>query len=425
MIKSLAVLPVLSFFVAITVSAQQKNDLWLQKLFLSKASPLLLHVLNHPDSFQYQIIYTQINRDKKNDPTFTNYFLNVDRNRYFNPASTVKLPTVLAALEKLNSMQIKGVDKSTIMLTDSSYSGQSAVTVDTSSMNGFPSISQYAKRIFLISDNEAYNRLYEFTGQQTLNETLRRKGYTDVRITRRFVPMTEEENRHTNSIRFIKNGKVIYQQPAAYSNITFDFSKKILVGKGHWDKDDKLVDSPMDFTTHNNLPLEDLQQILQSVIFPFSVRKKQRFLLTKDDYSFLYKYMSALPSESRYPTYDTTEYFDSYAKFFYKDGKQKIPGYIRIFNKPGWSYGFLTDAAYVADFKNGVEFMLSAVIYVNRDGVLNDNKYEYAEIGYPFFAEIYKIIYQFELGRKKQYMPNLNRLKFHTEENIDSATSVN
>jgi len=31
-----------------------------------------------------------------------------------------------------------------------------------------------------------------------------------------------------------------------------------------------------------------------------------------------------------------------------------------VFNKPGWTYGFLTDVAYVVDFKNKVEFMLSA-----------------------------------------------------------------
>jgi len=398
--------------IAASVSAQAKTDAWLQQLLLSNASPLLQNVLSKPDSFQYQIIYTQINRDKKNRPHFTHYYVNVDRNRYFNPASTVKLPTALAALEKLNDMQVPGVDKNTAMLTDSAFSNQTIVTTDTSAANGLPSVAQYVRKIFLVSDNDAYNRLYEFVGQQTLNETLRRKGYNDVRITRRFVPMSEEENRHTNPIRFVKDGKLVYQQPAAYSTIDFDFSKKILVGKAHWDWNDSLINSPMDFTTHNNLPLQDLQQLLQSALFPESVRKKQRFHLTDDDYQLLYHYMSAYPSESRYPTYDTTEYFDSYAKFFYKAGKQKPPSYIRIFNKPGWSYGFLTDAGYVADLKNGVEFMLSAVIYVNADGVLNDNKYEYETIGYPFFNAVYNIIYDYELKRKRKYLPDLSKFAF-------------
>ena len=46
--------------------------------------------------------------------------------------------------------------------------------------------------------------------------------------------------------------------------------------------------------------------------------------------------------------------------------------------------------------------MLSAVIYVNRDGILNDDKYEYEETGYPFFKEIGYIIYQYELNRERQ-----------------------
>src|SRR5205823_2249605 len=115
--------------------------------------------------------------------------------RYFNPASTVKLPAVLVALEKLNKMKVKGVNKYTPLVIDSSFGGQSKVLEDTSSSNGLPSIAHYIKKIFLVSDNDAYNRLYEFVEQQMLNEALWQKGYKDVRITRQFAPMTEEENR--------------------------------------------------------------------------------------------------------------------------------------------------------------------------------------------------------------------------------------
>jgi hypothetical protein len=97
----------------------------------------------------------------------------------------------------------------------------------------------------------------------------------------------------------------------------------------------------------------------------------------------------------------------------FKSGKQKIPSHIRIFNKPGWSYGYLTDAAYIVDFNSKTEFMISAVIYVNRDGILNDDKYEYTEIGYPFFKEIGEIIYQYDKNRKRKYFPNLDRFKFN------------
>ena len=60
--------------------------------------------------------------------------------------------------------------------------------------------------------------------------------------------------------------------------------------------------------------------------------------------------------------------------------------------------------------------MLAAVIYVNADGILNDNKYEYDTIGYPFFQEIYSILYQFEKERKRPNIPDLSTFSFMAEE---------
>ncbi|PSL49581.1 beta-lactamase family protein [Chitinophaga niastensis] len=392
--------------------AQSRTDTMLQNLINREASPALQHILQYPDSFRCQLIYTQINRDADNTPHFKNYYFEVDAGKYYNPASTVKLPIALLALEKMHELNIPGLNGNTDMLTDSAWSGQVTVHTDSSAENRLPSIYHYIKRIFLISDNDAYNRLYEFIGQQTIHEKLWAKGYKRVRIIRRFMPLTEEENRHTNSIRFVANGKTIYEQPAAYSNLVFDFSKPVTIGNGFLDKDDKLVPQPMDFTHHNNLPLEDLQQMLQSVLFPASVPASQRFNITKQDYRFLYRYMSQYPSETHWPKYDTAEYFNSYTKFFlFKAGKQNIPPYIRVFNKAGWSYGFLTDAAYIVDFKHNIEFMITGNIYVNRDGILNDNKYEYEEDGYPFFKEIGDIIYRYELQRRRAHKPDLQAFR--------------
>ncbi|MHA4843170.1 serine hydrolase [Flavitalea antarctica] len=401
-------------WILFSVSIGKAQDTaFLKNLIYQKASDSLKSILSKPEVFRYQLIYTRIDRDKRNRPTFTNYNFRVDKNEYFNPASMVKMPVAFLALQKINSLSSKGIDRYTPMLTDSSYSRQTAVMKDTSAKSGLPSVAHYIKKIFLVSDNDAYNRLYEFNGQQYLNETLWTMGYPDFRITRRFVAMNEDENRHTNQIRFMTNGRIIYTQPPAFNRLAFDFSKEIKIGKGYFDRHEKLIDSPMNFTTHNNAPLSDLQQLLQSVLFPESVPQQKRFKLTRDDYNFLYRYMSMLPSESTDPTYDTSEYFDSYTKFFmFKSGKTAIPPHIRVFNKTGWSYGFLTDVAYIVDFKNKVEFMLSGVIYVNSDGILNDDKYEYEQTGYPFFKEIGNIIYNYELERERKYRPKLSKFDF-------------
>jgi hypothetical protein len=405
----------LLFFVMNTIylSAQNKTDEELVHLLRAHASDSLIKILDNTETYRYQLIYTQIDRNKKNKPRFTHYHYNVNRNNYFYPASTVKLPVALMALEKINHLKDYGIDKFTTMLTDSSYEGQTAVVEDSSAENGLPSVAHYVKKIFLVSDNDAYNRLYEFLGQKHMNDRLHEMGYSDMRITRRFIPLSQDQNRHTNAVRFVKNGELVYSQPPGYNTDSFDFSQIVLIGKGYYNREEKLVNEPMSFTTHNRAPLKDLREILQSVLFPETVSKKKRFKLTDEDYRFLHQYMSQYPSESSYPPYDTSKYFDSYTKFFlFRAGKKTIPDHVRIFNKTGWSYGFLTDVAYIVDFENKVEFMLSGVIYTNSDEILNDDKYEYEQIGYPFFQEVGDIIYNHELKRKRKHQPDLSKFLF-------------
>jgi hypothetical protein len=88
--------------------------------------------------------------------------------------------------------------------------------------------------------------------------------------------------------------------------------------------------------------------------------------------------------------------------------KGPIPASLKIFNKVGDAYGFLLDISYIVDTVNKVEFMLSGVIYCNKDGIINDSKYDYETVGYPFFENLGKLIYAYELKRKKKYLPNFD-----------------
>ena len=91
------------------------------------------------------------------------------------------------------------------------------------------------------------------------------------------------------------------------------------------------------------------------------------------------------------------------------DNKKPIPRSIRIFNKVGDAYGFLLDNAYIVDFEKKIEFMLSVVIYCNADGIFNDDKYDYDEVGYPFMANLGKAVYDFEVKRKRKVKPDLSK----------------
>ncbi len=162
-----------SLLMMATSSAQYN---FFKDLLHQHGSSQLKTILDQPDTFRYQLIYTKIDRDKNNKPHFTQYKLQVNREEYFNPASMVKIPLAFMALEKMNKLKSNGIDEYSPILTDCSFSGQFAVTTDTSAENGLPSLAHYIKKVFLVSNNDAYNRLYEFLGQQYLNERLWKNG---------------------------------------------------------------------------------------------------------------------------------------------------------------------------------------------------------------------------------------------------------
>jgi hypothetical protein len=395
----------------------QKTDSFLKNMLDRQPDSLLQAVLSQPDVYRYQIIYTRIDRDRHNRPVFKNYYYNVDPGRYFNPASVVKMPLAFLTLEKLNAINKKEVTKNTTIQFDSAWSRQTTAYKDSTSENGLPNLAQYIRKSFLISDNDAYNRMYEFVGQQTINRRMHAMGYTDSRITRRFIRMNMDENRHTNPVRFLdENGKLVYQQALEVNKDSFDFSHIYKMGRAHYNSEDSLVHEPFDFTTANNFPLEDMQQVLKAVMFPQSVEPRQRFRLTKGDLDFLYRYLSQYPSETSYPKYDTSKYYDSYVKFFFRSSQHSMPSGVRVFNKVGWAYGCLTDVSYVADFNNNVEYMLAVTIYANSDGILNDGKYDYDTIGWPFLYKVGQVIYGHELTRARKYTPDLSRfnMEYHS-----------
>ena len=101
--------------------AQPRTDQLLKELLESNRDTPFNQVVNDAKKYRLQIIYTRIDRNKKNEPAFTNYYFNYNPKLYFNPASTVKLPLAALALEKLRALDIDGVNKFTTIQFDSGY----------------------------------------------------------------------------------------------------------------------------------------------------------------------------------------------------------------------------------------------------------------------------------------------------------------
>jgi hypothetical protein len=392
-------------------SVEENDDLLIN--LMKQKTEQFNSFLEQKDSLEIQIIYTMIDRDAQNRPSFRSFYFNADPSHYFYPASTVKLPLCLLALEKLNDLNVSGLDAQTPMFHDSVYSGQISVTADTTAENRLPSIAHYMRKILVVSDNDAYNRLYEWVGQRAVHERLHALGYNTRIVHRLERPLTPDQNRHTEAIRFVKDGQVIHQQPMLVNPDSIEAPAFVQKGKGYYKADTLLMTTPFDFTYKNFYSLHDQQQLLRTLLFPESVPQAKRFRLTPDQYRFVYQYMSQLPSETSYPPYYQDDYFyDAYCKFFmFGEDRQPIPENIRIFNKVGDAYGYLIDNAYIVDFENNIEFMVSAVINTNTDGIYNDGKYEYQALGYPFFKNLGNLLYQYELERKRKHAPDLSAFR--------------
>lgn len=371
-------------------------------------------VMQDPEKYRVQIIYTQIDRDTDNQPEFKTFIYNVNPTEYFYPASTVKLPVSVLALEKLRRLNREGLDRNTAMLTGSARDFQTGARTDETSPDGLPSVGQYIRKILLVSDNDAFNRLYEFVGQREINERLRGMGYFDTRIIHRLESsLSEDENRWTNPVQFFNGDKMVYEQDAVYSDVSFRGAQPVYMGLAEM-VDGERLERPKDFSAKNAYPLLDQHEFMKNLVFPESGKPSKRLHLDEEDYRFLYRYMSMYPGESGISAYENTEeYPQGYVKFLlYGGDAKKIPPHIRIFNKAGDAYGFLTDAAYIVDFKNNIEFILSATIFTNENLTFNDDTYEYEEIGLPFLKNLGQAIYEVELERKRENKPDLSRFRF-------------
>lgn len=353
---------------ALSAKAQQTDTVFL-KTMLQSHPELFLGILNHPTQNEVQILYTQIDRNAQNKPHFKSYSYRINPKRYFYPASTVKLPTAIFALEKLNELKVPGLTKQSTMITDSAFARQTKVLKDTSSVTGLPSIENYIKKILLVSDNDAYNRLYEFVGRAEINAKLKKYGLTETRIINRLaIGDKGESTKHTNPINFYNGDKLIYAKPAQYDLLNYPMPmNNMMQGKGYLDNHDKLVMEPFDFSNNNIYTITNQQMVLRRLIFPESFPAEQRFKLTDDDYNLVYRYMSTYPTESTKPTYRRPDYYPTFCKFLFygSDSSASINPNIRIFNKIGDSYGYDIDNAYIIDTKNKVEFMLTAVVQSN------------------------------------------------------------
>jgi hypothetical protein len=369
----------LFLFVIFFLACSEEKKLSPLDAVLKSEKPAIKNVMDNLKAHEVQIIYTKIDKNSDGKTILTDYSFQVDATNYFYPASTVKLPAAVLALEYIDAYE--------------NLSAVSAYTIDGDTV--VHSIKDDVRQVFSVSDNEAYNRLYELLGSDFINKSLESKGMDTVRISHRLAT-SEVDKIQRDTLHFEGGIKLIGTLDNPMREVKLKSTSK---GIGYM-RNDSLISEPMDFSEKNYFPLKTQHDLLKRIFFPDYFSINERFHLSESSLDLLKTSMHTVP---RKVGYDEAEYYDSYTKFFiYGNSRGRIQDHIKIYNKAGYAYGTLTDTALIIDEKKNVRFLLSATILVNKNEIFNDDLYEYEAIGLQFLTELGRELYHYELARTKQ-----------------------
>ena len=346
----------------------------IRSILKNSESELINYVYKNKEKFEVQIILTELKK-RKNGFTIHKKKFNVDKKNYFYPASSIKLPIALLTIEKINENPNLNIN------SEFSIEGDSIITT----------FKKEITDLFIISSNESYNRLFEFLGQDYINKKLKQKGFKDFSIYHR-LSTKESDNLKTKEINFYRNGEINQIQKSINNKPLTKLNLKNLNKGIGFILDNELQNKSMDFSRKNYFSIEELNNILIFLFFP-EISKNKKFNLSKSQNLLIQKLMSSTPYDMGF---DKNIYPNNYNKFFiYGDKDGMIND--NIYNKVGNAYGYSIDNAYIYNKNSDRHFVLTACIYTNANNILNDNYYEYDEIGIPFLAEIGRFLTNYNI----------------------------
>jgi Beta-lactamase enzyme family len=366
---------------------------------LTSPSPVMSQVLAAPHDYRLQIILSELTPASGGRTIVRTSSFRAGR-EYFYPASTIKLLAAIAACELFDEIDSRRTpnDVRELAAIDAPLSfapifeGQSVYSRDDSNLaDQSVTLHHQLRKLFLVSDNPAYNRLYELLGQDDLNQRSLRAGLSSVRLSHRLSEgRTPEQNRLTPRVDIsLPEGVLSLPERRGSLDLAVPDMPGLSVGSAYMRGSSVRVDTPMHFADKSAVSLLDLHRALILLARPDADLGLPGFRLSQMTRESLLSVMREYPANSENPRYDRATYPDDYTKFFLPGLTRVVPqAELRIANKVGQAYGFTIDNALVEHIPTSRAFVLSCVLYTNADGVLNDNAYEYDEIAFPFLADL-------------------------------------
>ena len=379
---SLWLIPV--FFFQFVV-AQNRTLVWSELL---SSTPTLQNVHSHAQQFELEIILDVY--DKVKD-SLQRFHYDPSHNKYFYPASIVKLPSAIFACERINQLN-NSVDIHTPLRINANGPCQRECKSDAFNKEGLPTIAGFIRKALTISDNSSFTRLYEWVGPEYYVHRFQELNMPKSVIRKKFDSCSLEDCRCVNSIDFIKNDSVVYHQPSrCYHGPYFQPMDQMTIGLRHMEGK-KIISSPKDFSQNNCLPLENLHDLVIGVCYPqFS---KFTLHLTKEQRTWIMESMRKSPAELHQKWKEDSKFHQHYYNFmFYGNKPEGHQEEIKITNIVGLAYGYTIESAVIED-QNGNFIVLSAKLYTNKNDIAGSGEYRYESISMPFMRDLGKVCLQ-------------------------------
>lgn len=327
--------------------------------------------------YRFQMVFTPVVDGEVMNP------ISYNTDHYFYPASLVKIPVALMALEKMERNGI-GLDDYVRFDTVNTCGSVQFVELCTEKKITF---RQMFTELFVVSDNHFYNALYHFVTPGELNAGLHDRGYTNTHIFRAFTGCDKIDQLHTYAWKVYNlQGNEVGRGPDTNldSNVLFahySHTEDRMLGSKHENSEGEIVDGPYDLNYLPEIELGDLQEMMLRLLFPDNYLESDLWNISQENRTFIIGLMRKYPSEIK----GSYRKLDSYDDFVYKYARLKGS---RTTSKMGLSYGFASETAYIEVPGTSNGFLLSYSVYVNGNDVVNDGKYEYEEVARVFAEKL-------------------------------------
>lgn len=353
-------------------------------------SELTKSVFARADELRLQILVGEVAR-KDGQPALVRHAFRADA-EYFYPAGAMGLLAAIGALQTLEELRATSpeLSRATPLRFHPLFEGEGIESQDVTNRDGGAiTLEHEVRKLFLASDDAAFNRVYEFAGVDALDRCFDERGYRTVRIFHRLsTPRAETEELRTPRVDLVLGEKVVTLPERTAKKRAGSKAKGLLVGTAQR-LDGQLVPKPFDFARKNAVSLVELQDVLVTLARPELDVGRKPFALSDASREWLLDVARELPSQSRNPRFSRTEVPDDSSKWVAAGVWERVGrDRVRVASKSGRAYGFSIDSAYVEDRVGERAFFVTVALFTNADGVVNDGAYEYDTVATPFLADV-------------------------------------